>query len=607
MKKFLFVLLILAVSISAFAKKNVILMIGDGMGINSVNMGQYYEGKVYPFTRWDTKLFATTYSASCTEGYNPEKAWTDPEKTIPNLKWLGSCTDSAAAATALNSGIKTQNGRVNFSPDGKTAYVPFGQMMKSMGYAVGSITTVTWNDATPSGPFGHTPNRGDIVVATDMLTHPIDVLGGCGNPYYDGNGIERAKINKKPSYGHFANEQLWKGLEDGSLGIKLCNGTDAIKAVAKEKHPQGPYYFALPNQGDLPYMKLGDLSKEQYKDCPEDIITLREMSMAALNVLKENPKGFYLMIEGGAIDHGNHGNNWKHTTCQMASFADAIEGVCQWVEKNSSWDETVVIVTADHQTGGIINEDGTYHIANMGKVKQPKMKYTTGGHTNLPVPVFVKGAYADHIWDFVQGTDPVFGKYIDNTNIPQFFAKYIGIIDFPIYVRGSISLPDMIKNDLKSGDTVEVALDKEWAFKEDKAKAGFGAGWYKDYNVFANASKLNVNQIWDEQGYKIEMGEGWYYDKITVPATDKKYNYLMFGGIDEEGWIYINGKEVVDHTRKATGDSLDVLYCEPVFVDLKPYEGQTIDVVVRVSNDLKAGGIYIQPRILQSNRDYNNL
>ncbi|MBQ0105838.1 MAG: alkaline phosphatase, partial [Armatimonadetes bacterium] len=409
-------------------KKNVILMIGDGMGINSVNQAEFYMGKDFPFTNWETSLFATTYSQNCPDGYDPAKAWTDPEKAIPNLRWLAHCTDSAAAATALHSGLKTNGGIVNESADGRYMYIPIGQYMKSLGYAVGSISTVTWYDATPSGPHGHSYHRGDITVASDMINHPIDVLGGSGNPYYNGNGIKRPN---EPSYSNFISKDLWDIVEGGKYGYKLLADSESIKALAKEKHPKGPYFLSLPNTGDLPYMKLGELSKHQYKDCPEDIITLREMAESALNVLKENEKGFYLMVEGGAIDHGNHNNNWEHSVCQMASFADAVEGVCKWVEENSNWDETLLVVTADHQTGGIINEDGTYWVTDNGKGNRPNQKYTSGGHTNLPVPVFVKGSYANNIFKRVKGTDPVLGKYIDNTDIPQFFGEFVGF-EFPL-------------------------------------------------------------------------------------------------------------------------------------------------------------------------------
>ena len=176
MKKLFLTLLAVIMAVSVFAKKNVILMVGDGMGINSVNQAEFYMGKDFPFTNWKTKLFATTYSASCPEGYDPAKAWKDPEKAIPNLGWLAACTDSAAAATALNSSLKTTNGRVNISPNADQIYVPLGQYMKAMGYGVGSVSTVVWYDATPSGPFGHTPSRGDIRVQTDMLENAIDVL-----------------------------------------------------------------------------------------------------------------------------------------------------------------------------------------------------------------------------------------------------------------------------------------------------------------------------------------------------------------------------------------------------------------------------------------------
>ena len=85
MKKLLFTALVLVLAVSLFAeKKNVILMIGDGMGINSVNMCEEYLGVDFPFTNWKDRLFCTTYSASCPEGYDPAKAWIDPEKAIPN-------------------------------------------------------------------------------------------------------------------------------------------------------------------------------------------------------------------------------------------------------------------------------------------------------------------------------------------------------------------------------------------------------------------------------------------------------------------------------------------------------------------------------------------
>lgn len=613
MKKIMLSLIVVIMAVSVFAaKKNVILMIGDGMGINSVNMAEHYMGKDFPFTNWKTQLFATTYSANCPDGYDPAKAWTDPVKAIPNFKWLSQCTDSAAAATALNSGLKTNGGIVNYGPKQDTIYIPIGQYMKTLGYAVGSISTVTWYDATPSGPHGHSPNRGDINVATDMIMHPIDVLGGSGNPYYNGNGIKR---QNDPSYSNFITKNLWDVVANGELGYKLLADSQSIKDLAKEKNPKGPYFLSLPNTGDLPYMKCGEISKNQYKDCPDDIITLKEMALSALNVLKENDKGFYLMIEGGAIDHGNHGNNWEHATCQMVSFAEAIEGVCNWVEKNSNWDETLLIVTADHQTGGLINEDGTYWLKSNGVGNKPKVLYNTGGHTNLPVPVFVKGSFADNIWNRVKGTDPVLGKYIDNTDIPQFFAEFVGF-DFPIKPTKAPKINDSLLKQLdryeqylagakrlyksataKGSKDLKVDLNDNWAFALDKLDKGVEEKWYANPAKYIDVFKLSATKGWETQnieeldGYD---GCGWYYKDVKLSPEMLAMNniYLYCGGADEQAWVYINGEYVGERTAKSTGKTPSQFWDHPLYIDITKYVKEDNDIIIRVYDDAAQGGLF---------------
>ena len=611
MKKLLFTALVLVLAVSLFAeKKNVILMIGDGMGINSVNMCEEYLGVDFPFTKWDTRLFCTTYSASCPEGYDPAKAWLDPEKAIPNFAWLAACTDSAASATALNSGLKTTNGRINFSPDKRQMYIPLGQMAKSMGYAVGSVTSVTWCDATPSAPFGHSAHRGDAVVQKDMLEHPIDVLGGTGSPYYDGFGVKRESIGKQPSYGHFGDAAMFKKLEAGEYGYKLIATNEGIKALAKEKNPQGPYYLCVPATGDLGYMKVPVLSENQYPGVDKDIVTLKDISLAALNVVNQNPKGFYLMIEGGAIDHGNHGNNWEHSVCQMASFAEAIEAVCKWVEENSNWDETLLLVTADHQTGGLINADGTYWVTGNGKGKTPNYKYTTGGHTNLPVPVFVKGNDACKIWEKVKGVDPVLGKYIDNTDIPVFLGAHIGaempastsvapLIETPVPEAKGITLIDLVKGD-------EIPIDQVWLFVFDPDRKGVGEKWFENYSVFAEAKPISTAKTWGDNNIKENDAEGWYYKKVIIPKglAGKKYCYLYVGAADEEAWIYVNGKLALDHSCDGTGRTANEIWEEPFYVDLKKYgAGNEFDVVIRVNNEIGGAGLYKGIKLFPSDKE----
>lgn len=620
MKKLLLTLLIVVMAVSCFAKKNVILMIGDGMGINSVFMAEQYTGKKFDFTKWKTRLFCTTYSESVKNGYEVDKAWEDVDRQIPNVKYLiSAATDSAAAATALNSSIKTINGKVNYSGDDRYRFIPFGQLMKAMGYGVGSITTVTWYDATPSGPFGHGIKRGSTEVAYDMLTHPIDVLGGTGNPYYNGAGVKR---DGKPSYGHFISKDLWDIVANGEYGYKLLSDSESIKALAKEKNPKGPYYLCVPATGDLGYMKVGELSKDQYKGVPDDIVTLADMSLSALNVLKENEKGFYLMIEGGAIDHGNHANNWKHSVCQTVSFAEAIDAVCKWVEKNSSWEETSLIITADHQTGGLINADGSYFVKGNKKGEEPKIKYTTGGHSLIPVPFFVKGANEDKIWDYAKVKDPVFGPLVDNTDVMKFFGDFIGVkmpqqptampkfsIDYDPFQNAIDKYNKFVKAaGTNDGKIKDLKLEQEnWKFVKDDKAVGDKEKWYADASVFDKGTNINVKDTWEQQGYENYDGEGWYYKTITLTKEDVKKKRLMlcFNMCDEQAWVYVNGKLAGERTYASTGKTGGEVWDKPFMIDIAPFvkEGDNT-IIIKASDDAGAGGISCGVMLYATDEDY---
>ena len=149
------------------------------------------------------------------------------------------------------------------------------------------------------------------------------------------------------------------------------------------------------------------------------------------------------MIEGGAIDWSNHGNDIELTVLEQTGFMKAIEAVIGWVEKNSSWDETLLIVTADHATGGLWGpetfsevQDGdktkrVFHghkpLVNNGKGRIPGVRYTTSGHTNAIVPFWAKGVGADEFPKKIRGTDSKAGEFWGN--VSQFGGKYIDNTD----------------------------------------------------------------------------------------------------------------------------------------------------------------------------------
>jgi alkaline phosphatase len=178
---------------------------------------------------------------------------------------------------------------------------------------------------------------------------------------------------------------------------------------------------------------------------------LATMTMAALNVLENNRRGFAVMIEGGAIDWANHANRAGRMIEEQSDFNNAVLAVADYLDKNTkgnNWDNTLVMVTADHECGHLwgdgrvdgstyldVNGDGDFdhgvdyaHVKDNGAGKLPEVWFHSGNHTNALVPFYTKGAGSRLFEKCVVGTDPYLrdlydldhtwsGRYIDNTCI----------------------------------------------------------------------------------------------------------------------------------------------------------------------------------------------
>jgi hypothetical protein len=152
-----------------------------------------------------------------------------------------------------------------------------------------------------------------------------------------------------------------------------------------------------------------------------NVPSLAEMSRGAINVLDNNANGFFLMIEGGAIDWAGHANQHGRLIEEETDFNNAVDAVIAWVEANSNWSETLLIVTGDHETGylwgpthGAFNE-----VVNNGPATLPSMWYNSTNHSNALIPLFAKGNGAFYLNSFAVNTDPVRGRYIDNTDVAR--------------------------------------------------------------------------------------------------------------------------------------------------------------------------------------------
>lgn len=430
--------------------KNIIFFIGDGMGFNHVLATSYYQfgedGKqVYQGNEW-VKLSQSTYPAVLKNnsdpkvyaaGYNPQKAWSDSEYAKKDY------TDSGAGGTALSTGRKTYNGSIGMGVFGDTLY-NVAESAKAIGKAIGVVSSVPLSHATPASFIAHNEYRNNYAqIAQYMIfSSKTDVIMAPGNPDYDDNampskgdsqsvgGIEvwnwlkaggaqtelvldGKKLKVKDIDGD-GNPDPWVLVQDSIEFVKLMNGPTPKRVIGVPK-----VYSTLQQGRNVIEGSVMPFETPFNREVP----SLEQMSMAAINVLSKNESGFFLMIEGGAIDWASHSNQSDRLIEEQIAFNKAIESAVQWVEKNSSWDETLIIITADHEcgylTGPGTDDDLFKPVENKGKGQLPGMQFNYGNHTNVLVPLYARGP-GSHLYEILAGQlDPVRGRYIQNTDIPN--------------------------------------------------------------------------------------------------------------------------------------------------------------------------------------------
>ncbi len=459
-KSTVFLAAFLAAGASADAAKNVILMISDGAGYNVWTATSMYQGKVDPSNPLKgTQIYdgagwvrypCSTYSASMSSTpdgkidssliYNPTKAWDASAQSAVNgsgdfagYNWVkNTYTDSAAAATALSTGQKVYNNSMNWSSfpagrgtplDGRT----IAEIAKAEGKAVGSISTVEFSHATPAGlGAAHNASRNNYAaIANEMLSSGVlDVIMGANHPDYDDNGQPRANKN----YSYVGGVDTWNALVDGTH----AGGWTLVESKADFEALANPSRFTVLPQKLLGVPQVattlqqgrsgGAVEQEPYAVALNaNVPDLATMSLAALNVLNQDADGFFLHIEGGAPDWAAHANQKGRTIEEHLDFNKAVEAVVAWVEANSNWNDTLLILTADHDCGMLMGPNGATaaydNLVYNGAGQLPGMAFMSGNHTNQLVPMFAKGANASDFAYYVDGIDPVRGQYVDNTDI----------------------------------------------------------------------------------------------------------------------------------------------------------------------------------------------
>jgi alkaline phosphatase len=447
----------LAPRFAAAEVKNVILMVSDGAGYNHWIAGSMYQGRwdaqrgrstqVYDREGW-IEVGCTTYSLNLSETplktdvqdaelvYDPAKAW----DRQTGYDWLKrTFTDSAAAGTALATGVKTYNSAINWSDLDRPISPTIPLIAKQNRKSAGVVTSVQWSHATPASLGGaRVPKRSDYeTIANQMIQDGVlDVIMGAGHPDFDD---DVQPVTKKKSYRYVGGQETWEAIEaaratlDGKIhGFRPVSTKAEFESLVSGETPEKVLGTAQVAK-TLQYSRSGAAKGDSPYDDPllTTVPSLAVMTRGALNVLDRNPEGLWLMVEGGAVDWAGHDNMGGRMVEEQIDFVEAVEAVVQWVEANSNWDETLLILTADHETGLIWGPESEEEfqrfqpIVDRGKGSMPLLRFHSDKHSNSLVPVYARGRGAQWLAELADRTDPVRGRYVDNTDVFYVMARAV--------------------------------------------------------------------------------------------------------------------------------------------------------------------------------------
>jgi alkaline phosphatase len=324
--------------------KNVIFVVGDGMGLTHITAGMYANDNHTQLERCSVTGLIATHSAS------------------------HRVTDSGAGATAFACGCKTYNGAIGVDRKKKNCPTLLEYAADSAGMATGIVVSCSVTHATPASFVAHVAQRSEMEeIATWYLRRPVDFLVGGGLRYFNQRkSDQRNLLTEMQSAGcatHlFSEKKLSDITPDPALRFAWFAAAEEPKAVT-----EGRDYLPL------------------------------AAAMAPVFLKKRNPeRGFFLLVEGSQIDWAGHANDGPRLLAEMQDFDAALKALLDWAEVDG---QTLVVITADHETGGLTIEQGsTMDSLNLG--------FSTKKHTASLVPVFAFGPGAEQ-----------FGGVYDNTEI----------------------------------------------------------------------------------------------------------------------------------------------------------------------------------------------
>lgn len=329
--------------------KNIIYMIGDGMGLSHVSMLQIEAGYApTAFDRAQNLALIKTHSAN------------------------NRVTDSAAAGTALATGYKTDNGTLGQQPDGTHVESIMAKAVRD-DYATGIVVTCYLQHATPAAFYAHVKGRGDSdQISRDFMRSGVDVAFGGGKKVF---------------------EEAYKESGEDYAALLKDNGYEVIYDEADMENISSGRVVGLFADENLPEMKDGRGDYLAHA-------TEKALEILTNNVKADKKRGFVMMVEGSQIDYRSHANDVQGVLDEMRDFEKAVKVAMDYAETHEG---TLVVICADHETSGmsIPSNKTDFTLPESGI----SYDFSTSGHTGIMVPVYLYGAGAEQINGIMENTE----------------------------------------------------------------------------------------------------------------------------------------------------------------------------------------------------------
>jgi alkaline phosphatase len=467
---------------------SIILMIGDGMGFEHVNISRLVEKGLNGHLTLEQLEFncsVMTYSANA------------------------EVTDSAASATAIATGFKTNNGMLAMNPS-EESLTTILEIANSKGKSTGLVTTTFIQHATPAAFMTHVESRNSYSEISRQIVEEadVDVLLGGGTSYFSSSQLDAMETN---DYEIVENRTALLDANSGKL-LGLFSG--------------------------------GYMDYERDRDF-ELTPSLAEMTNKSIEILSQNPDGFFLMVEGGRIDHAGHDNNEVNVALDTIAFDYSVDVALQYVQ---SHEDTILIVTADHETGGLsvlnsnLNEtlpsaafsEERNRELRIARANNVSVSWSTGSHTDTPVPLYAYGKAFEN---------QTSGYVIDNIDIFDIMNSYYAGEEIILTNYTDLRIDSPSDIEYEAGTTDHILEWKSYASQPHS------------FIVLLNSSELDSGP-WDGSEIIISV------DGLDIGV----YNYTIF--VNDT-----SGNHVIDVVFVLVVDTIAPIINSPL--DIHYIEGQT--------------------------------